>query len=161
MLMSPESILSVLARLNELLEQKHHEHKQKLKKFRVLQMSLIVLSSSISLVLFVIYQAPVLQMLFILIGFNLLFFIGFKPKSYYNESSVKEKMQKIVLLQVALRKYIMGEEALFEGVRCDPSEGWVCDKWGFHKDNERIDYGEFLYDKHIKGLYLQALRNKK
>lgn len=55
----------------------------------------------------------------------------------------------------------MEEEVSFDGVSCSLTEGWVCDKWGLYKDDERIDYGEFLYDKHIKGLYLEALRNKK
>lgn len=161
MLMSPEAIISVLARLNVLLEEKYNEHIQKSKKFKMLQMTLIVISSSISIVLFVIYHAPILQMLFVLVGFNFLFFIGFKPRTYYDERSVKKYMQKIISVQVALRKYIVGEKASFDGVVCCADEGWICDKWGFHKGNERIDYGEFLYDKNIKGLYLQALRNKK
>jgi len=153
--------LSVLARLNILLEEKYQEHIKKIKKFKMLQMTLIVVSSSISLVLFVIYQAPILQMLFVLVGFNTLFFVGFKPKTHYDERSIKKYMQKIISVQVALRKYIVGDKASFDGVQCSVDEGWICDKWGFHKGNERIDYGEFLYDKDIKGLYLQALRNKK
>ena len=70
-------------------------------------------------------------------------------------------MQKVLLLQVELKKFLAGEEASFDGVKCSSDEAWICDKWGLHKDNERIDYGEFLYDKDIKGLYLDALRNKK
>ena len=159
--MSPEAILLVLTRLNLLLEKKYNEHLQKAKKFKTLQMSLIVISSSISMVLFIIYHAPILQMLFVLVGFNLLFYIGFKPKTHYDEKSVKEKMQKVVLLQVALRKYIIGEKVSFDGVQCCADEGWTSDKWGLYKDNERIDYASFLHDKYIKGLYLQALRNKK
>ncbi|PHR56202.1 MAG: hypothetical protein COA44_08920 [Arcobacter sp.] len=159
--MSPEVILQVLSRLNLLLELKYKEHLQKSKKFKTLHMSLIVISSSISMVLFIIYHAPILQMLFVLFGFNFLFYIGFKPRTHYNEKSVKQKMQKVVLLQVALRKYIAGEKASFDGVVCSLDEGWISDKWGFHKKNERIDYGSFLYDKYIKGLYMQAMRNKK
>lgn len=159
--MSPEVILQVLTRLNVLLEQKHKEHLSKSRKFRTLQMSLIVISSSISMVLFLIYHAPILQMLFVLFGFNLLFYVGFKPRTAYNEKSVKEKMQKVILLQVALRKYLSGEKAKFDSVVCSLDEGWISDKWGFHKENERIDYGSFLYDKYIKGLYLEAMRNKK
>ncbi|MDF1881028.1 hypothetical protein JHD50_06870 [Sulfurimonas sp. MAG313] len=161
MLMSPEAIVSVLVRLNILLEDKYKEHTQKFKKFKTLQMSLIIISSSISIVLFVLYHAPVLQMLFVLIGFNLLFFVGFKPKTHYSEGSVKQMMQKVVLLQVKLKKYMTGETVSFDGVKCCIDEGWTADKWGLHKDNERIDYAEFLYDTSIKGLYLQALRNKK
>jgi len=159
--MSPEAILQVLTRLNLLLEHKYKEHLKKSKRFKTLHMSLIVISSSISLVLFMIYHPPVFQMLFVLFGFNILFYIGFKPRTLYNEKSVKEKMQKVVLLQVALRKYIMGEKASFDGIQCSMDEGWISDKWGFYKENERIDYGAFLYDKYVKGLYLQALRNKK
>ena len=124
-------------------------------------MMLIILSSSVSLVLFVLYHASVVQMLFILLGFNVLFYIGFKPRTVYSEKKVKEKMQKVLLLQVELKKFLAGEEASFDGVKCSSDEAWICDKWGLHKDNERIDYGEFLYDKDIKGLYLDALRNKK
>jgi len=159
--MSPEIIISVLARLNILLEKKYHEYRQKMKRFKRLQMSLIVISTSISIVLFLLYHAPILQMLFVLIGFNVLFFIGFKPRSHYSEKSIKVKMQKVTLLQVALKKYLMDEVVSFDGVKCSMKEGWKSDKWGLHKDNERIDYGEFLYDKQIKGLYLEALRNKK
>ncbi len=161
MLMSPEVIISSLVRLNELLEKKFEEHKAKIKKFKQMQMILIILSFSISLVLFVIYHASFLQMLFILVGFNTLFFVGFKPRTPYTEKWVKTMMQKVILLQIGLKKFLMEEEASFDGVKCRSSEGWICDKWGFHKDNERIDYGDFLYDKHIKGLYLDALRNKK
>ena len=161
MSMSPEATISVLARLNILLEGKYQEQKRKYKKFKQLQMMLIILSSSIALVLFVIYHAPILQMLFVLSAFNFLFFIGFKPRAVYNEKNVKKMMEKVVNTQVALRKFIMGETTSFDGVTCSLDEGWICDKWGFHKDNERIDYGEFLYDKNIKGLYLEALRNKK
>ena len=159
--MSPEVIVSSLARLNELLQKKFQEHKAKQKKFKQMQMILVILSFSITLVLFVIYHASFLQMLFILVGFNTLFFVGFKPRTPYNEQWVKTMMQKVTLLQVSLKKFLMEEEAAFDGVKCHIDEGWTCDKWGFHKDNERIDYGEFLYDKHIKGLYLEALRNKK
>lgn len=161
MSMSPEAIISVLARLNVLLEGKYQEQKKKYKKFKQLQMMLIVLSSSVSLVLFVLYHAPILQMLFVLLGFNFLFFIGFKPRAVYNEKNVKNMMQNIVTVQVALRKFIMGETVSFDGVKCSLDEGWIFDKWGLYKENERIDYGEFLYDKNIKGLYLEALRNKK
>ena len=159
--MSPESILQVLTRLNILLEKKYNEHLKRLKSFKILQMSLIVISSSISMVLFIIYHAPILQMLFVLFCFNFLFYIGFKPKTHYSEKSVKEKMQKVVLLQVALSRYISGEKVSFDGISCHIDEGWINDKWGFYKGNERIDYASFLYDKYIKGLYLQALRNKK
>jgi len=159
--MSPEAIISILARLNVLLEEKYHEQKKKYKKFKQLQMMLIILSSSISLVLFVLYHAPVIQMLFVLIAFNVLFYIGFKPRAIYSEKNVKSMMHKAVQLQVTLRKFIMGERVDFDGVTCCLDEGWNCDKWGLYKDNERIDYGGFLYDKHIKGLYLEALRNKK
>lgn len=154
-------MLQVLSRLNLLLEDKYKEHIQKSKRFKTLQMSLIVISSSISMVLFIIYHAPIPQMLFVLFGFNFLFFIGFKPRTHYNEKSVKEKMKKVVLLQVSLRKYMTGEKASFDGVECCIDEGWISDKWGFHKENERIDYGSFLYNKYIKGLYMQAMRNKK
>lgn len=159
--MSPEAIISILVRLNLLLEGKYQEQKKKYKKFKQLQMMLVLLSFSVSLVLFVLYHAPILQMLFVLFGFNFLFFIGFKPRSVYNEKNVKNMMQNVVTVQVSLKKFIMGETASFDGVKCSLDEGWICDKWGLHKDSERIDYGEFLYDKHIKGLYLEALRNKK
>ncbi len=159
--MSLELIISSLVRLNELLEKKFEEHKAKQKKFKQMQMILIILSFSISLVLFVIYHASFLQMLFILVGFNTVFFVGFKPRSPYTERWVKLMMQKIILLQIGLKKFLMEEEVSFDGVKCHSKEGWICDKWGLHKDNERIDYGDFLYDKHIKGLYLDALRNKK
>jgi len=159
--MSPEAIISVLARLNVLLEQKYHAHLKKMKRFKTLQISLAVISVSLSLVLFVVYHASIVQMLFVLLGFNLLFFIGFKPKTLYSEKSVKEMMQKVTMLQVTLRKYLMGESVHFDGVECRSDEGWIADKWGFHKENERIDYAEFLYQKEIKGLYLEALRNKK
>ena len=132
-----------------------------MKKFKQLQMVLLLLSFSISLVLFVIYHAPILQMLFILVGFNLLFFIGFKPRTHYDERSVKKMMHKVLSLQVTLKKYLAGERVSFDGVECSADEGWICDKWGMYKGNERIDYGEFLYDKYVKGLYLEALRNKK
>jgi len=159
--MSPEAIISALSRLNELLEEKFKENKKKFKKFKQLHMMLIVLSVSVSLVLFVIYQAPIIQMLFMLFAFNFLFFIGFRPKSVYNEKNVKKMMQDIVFLQVKLRKFLMEEEVFFDGVACSAQDGWICDKWGFYKEDERIDYAEFLYDKYIKGLYLQALKNKK
>lgn len=159
--MSPEIIIAVLARLNALLEGKHREYQRKLKKFKQLQMMLAVLSVSISFVLFIIYHAPFAQMLFILIAFNALFYIGFKPRSHYDESSVKEMMQQVVSLQVRLKKFLAGEEVSFDGVRCSQDEGWISDKWGLYKEDERIDYGEFLYDDKVKGLYLEALRNKK
>lgn len=159
--MSPEAIVSILSRLNVLLEARYHEQSKKFKKFKQLQMMLLILSFSVSLVLFVLYHAPVLQMLFILAAFNFLFYIGFKPRAVYNEKYVKKMMQKVVNLQIALRKFIMGEKVSFDGVECTLDEGWKCDKWGLYKDDERIDYGEFLYEKHIKGLYLDALRNKK
>ena len=92
--MSPEAILSILARLNILLEEKYNEHIQKIKKFKILQMTLIVISSSISLVLFVIYHAPILQMLFVLVGFNFLFYIGFKHRTHYDKKAVKTKVLK-------------------------------------------------------------------
>ena len=159
--MSPEIIISALLRLNELLELKYQEHKNKFKKFKQMQMMLLVLSVSISLVMFVIYQAPVIQMIFMLFAFNFLFFIGFRPRSVYNEKKVKKTMQDVVYLQVKLRRFLMEEEVGFDGVICSVEEGWICDKWGFFKENERIDYAEFLYDKHIKGLYMQALKNRK
>jgi hypothetical protein len=159
--MSLEIIISALARLNELLDKKFQEHKKRLKKFKQMQMMLVVLSVSISLVLFVIYSPSVLQMIFILAGFNILFFISFRPKSSYNEVKVKKMMQEVVFLQVKLRKFLMEEEVSFDGVKCSSEEGWICDKWGFYKEDERIDYAEFLYDKSIKGLYMQALKNKK
>jgi len=159
--MSPEAIISILSRLSILLEQKHHEQKKKDKKFKQLQMMLITLSSSVSFVLFLLYHAPIVQMLFLLLAFNLLFYIGFKPRTHYNEKNTKKIMEKIVKVQVALRKFIMGEVVSFDGVECSLDEGWTCDKWGLFKDDERIDYGTFLYEKNIKGLYLEALRNKK
>ncbi len=159
--MSPEFIISALARLNELLESKYHQQKQKLKKFKQLQMMLIVLSSSVALVLSMIYHASPVQMLFILFAFNFLFFIGFKPRSRYAEKQVKAMMGKVVALQVKLQKFLADEEVSFDGVNCLQEEGWICDKWGLYRDDERIDYGEFLYDKDIKGLYLEALRGKR
>ncbi len=159
--MSPEIIIAALARLNELLEQRFKEQEQKSKKFRQLQMMLFVLSLSISFVLFFTYQASVIQMLYIIVGFNLLFFVGFKPRSFYSEKNVKNMMQEIVRLQLALKKFLMEEEVSFSGVSCASNQGWICDKWGVYKDDERIDYSELLYDKRIKGLYLEALRNKK
>ena len=161
MSMSPEAMISIFARLNALLEEKYQEQQQKYKKFKQLQMMLAIISFSVSLVLFVLYHAPVLQMLFVLLAFNFLFYIGFKPRAVYNEKNVKSMMQKVVSLQVSLKKFIMGEEASFDGVSCSAEEGWNCDKWGLFKDDERIDYGAFLYNKNIKGLYLEALRNKK
>jgi len=159
--MSPEIILSSLARLNQLLQGRYEAQLKKQKKFKQMQMMLMVLSVSISLVLFVIYAPSVIQMLFILFGFNLLFFIGFKPRSTYSEKKVKVLMQKVINLQVNLKKFMMEEEASFDGVKCSLEEGWLCDKWGLYKDDERIDYATFLYEKNIKGLYLEALRNKK
>ena len=159
--MSPEVIVSSLARLNFLLEDKFKEHIFKQKKFKQMQMMLLVLSFSISLTLFVIYNASFLQMLFIIVGFNVLFFLGFKPRGIYNEKKVKEIMKKILSLQVKIKKFIMEEDVSFDGVKCNINDGWICDKWGLHKDGERIDYSEFLYDKKVKGLYLDALRNKK
>ncbi len=159
--MSPEVIIAALARLNGLLEARYHLHQKKLKKFKQLQMMLGILSFSVSLVLFVIYQAPLLQMLFILVGFNFLFFVGFKPRSAYNESSVKKMMQQVLSLQVSLKKFLGGERVLFDGVECEMDEGWICDKWGLYKEDERIDYGAFLYDEKLKGLYMEALRNKR
>ena len=70
-------------------------------------------------------------------------------------------MQEIVLLQVTLKKFIMEEEVSFSGKLCSSKDGWSVDKWGLYKGNERIDYSELLYDKRIKGLYVEALRNKK
>lgn len=159
--MSPEVVIAALSRLNELLELKYKEQKTKLKKFKQLQMMLIVLSSSVVLVLFFLYQASALRMIFIIVAFNILFFIGFKPRTAYSEKNVKNFMERIVMLQVTLKKFLMEEEVDFEGVKCSSTEGWICDRWGLYKEDERIDYGEFLYDKHIKGLYLEALRNKK
>jgi len=161
MSMSPEVIVSALARLNGLLEAKYHEQKSKDKKFKQQQMMLAILSFSVGFVLFLSYHTSVLQMLFILAGFNILFFVGFKPRAVYSEKKVKNMMKNVLKLQVELKKFIMDEEASIDGVGCSQSEGWICDKWGLYKENERIDYGEFLYDKHIKGLYLEALRNKK
>ncbi len=159
--MSPEVIIAALSRLNELLELKYKEQKAKIKKFKQLQMMLIVLSSSVVFVLFFLYQASALRMIFIIAAFNILFFIGFKPRTVYSEKNVKSFMERIVKLQVTLRKFLMEEEVDFEGVKCSSREGWICDKWGLYKEDERIDYGEFLYDKYIKGLYLEALRNRK
>jgi len=159
--MSPEIIIAALARLNELLEQRVKEQQKKTKKFRQLQMMLLVLSVSVAFVLLFIYQTSALQMIFIIAGFNLLFFIGFKPRMLYSEKNVKGMMQEIVKLQVILKKFLMEEEVSFDGVRCSSKEGWICDKWGLYRDDERIDYSELLYDKRIKGLYLEALRNKK
>ena len=159
--MSPELIISALVRLNELLESKYHEQKQKQKKFKQLQMMLIVLSSSIALVLFVIYHASPIQMLFILFAFNFLFFIGFKPRSRYGEKNVKVMMAKVVALQIKLQKFLGDEQVSFDGVSCSQEEGWICDKWGLYRDDERIDYSEVLYHKDIKGLYLQALRGRR
>jgi len=159
--MSPEQILSSLARLNELLEAKYNEYVLKLKKFKQFQMILAVLSFSISLVMFVTYSASIIQMLFILFAFNVLFFIGFKPKSAYSEKKVKKMMQNVLSLQVKLRKFLMQEKVSFSGFEFSSEDGWTCDKWGFYKEDERIDYADFLYDKHIKGLYLEALKNKK
>lgn len=159
--MSPEIIIAALARLNELLEQRFKEQGKKLKKFKQLQMMLLVLSLSVVLVLFFVYQASAMRMIFIIVGFNFLFFIGFKPRTLYSEKNVKSMMQEIVILQVSLKKFLMEEEVSFGGVKCSSKEGWVCDKWGLYKEDERIDYSELLYDKRIKGLYLEALRNKK
>lgn len=159
--MSPEVIIAALSRLNELLELKYKEQKAKMKKFKQLQMMLIVLSSSVVLVLFFLYQVSALRMIFIIVAFNILFFIGFKPRTIYSEKNVKNFMEHIVMLQVTLKKFLMEEEVSFGGVKCSSAEGWVCDKWGLYKEDERIDYSELLYDKHIKGLYLEALRNKK
>ena len=159
--MSPEVIVSALARLNALLQAKYDEQKVKDKKFRQLQMMLAVLSFSVGFVLFIAYSTSVLQMIFLLVGFNLLFFVGFKPRAVYSEKNVKRMMKKVLSLQVNLKKFIMDEEVSFEGVKCSLDEGWICDKWGMYKGDERIDYAEFLYDKRIKGLYIEALRNKK
>ncbi len=159
--MSPEIIIAALARLNELLEKRFIEQRKKIKKFKQLQMVLFVLSLSVAFVLFFIYQASAIQMIFIIIGFNILFFVGFKPRSPYSEKSVKEMMQEIVKLQVTLKKFLMEEEVSFDGVACSSAEGWICDKWGLYREDERIDYSALLYDKRIKGLYLEALRNKK
>lgn len=159
--MSPEAILGALSRLNELLEGRFKQEGKKTKKFKNLQMMLLVLSISIAMVLFLIYQASALKIIFIIFGFNVLFFIGFKPKSLYSEKNVKKMMQDIVLLQVTLKKFMMEEEVSFSGKLCSSKEGWILDKWGLYKENERIDYSELLYDKRIKGLYVEALRNKK
>ena len=159
--MSPDVIVSALARLNALLQAKYNEQKVKDKKFKQLQMMLGVLSFSVGLVLFISYQASIWQMIFILVGFNILFFVGFKPRAVYSEKKVKTMMKKVLDLQVTLKKFIMDEEVSFNGVKCSQDEGWICDKWGMTKGDERIDYSAFLYDKHIKGLYIEALRNKK
>lgn len=159
--MSPEIILGALARLNELLEGRFKHEVKKIKKFKNLQMMLLVLSVSVAIILFLIYQASALRIIFIIAGFNVLFYIGFKPKGLYSEKNVKNMMQEIVLLQVTLKKFIMEEEVSFSGKLCSSKEGWSVDKWGLYKGNERIDYSELLYDKRIKGLYVEALRNKK
>lgn len=159
--MSPESIISVLSRLNELLEARHQEHMARVKRFRQLQMMLFVLSLSVAITLFFVYSASVVQMGFILLGFNLLFFIGFKPRSFYNKKNLETLRRRIVSLQDTLKKFLTGEEVSFGTQRCSLDEGWNFDKWGLHKGNRRIDYGEFLYDKEIKGLYLEALRNRR
>lgn len=159
--MSPELIISALARLNELLESQYHEQKQKQKKFKQLQMMLMILSASIAIVLFVIYHASPIQMLFVLFGFNFLFFIGFKPRSRYGEKNVKTMMGKVVALQLKLQKFLADEQVSFDGVSCSQEEGWICDKWGLYRDDERIDYSAFLYDRDIKGLYLEALKGRR
>jgi hypothetical protein len=159
--MSPETVISVLARLNGLLEEQYHLYESKQKRFKKMQMMLGVLCVSVALVLFMLYSAPALQFFYILLAFNVLFYIGFKPRSGYDEKGVKVKMQEVISLQVSLKKYLMGERVSFDGVECQMDEGWQCDKWGLYKENERIDYGAFLYDKGIKGLYLEALRHKK
>lgn len=159
--MSPEAIISVLARLNTLLEGRYHDYLGKLKRFKKMQMLLAVLSVSVALVLFMIYHSPAMQFIYIILGFNVLFYIGFKPRSFYTESNVKSKMQQVVSTQVNLKKYLMGERVRFDGVECQMDEGWQCDKWGLFKEDERIDYGVYLYDKHIKGLYLEALKNRR
>lgn len=159
--MSPEIIISALTRLMDLLEKRFLEQKRKHKKFKQLQMMLIVLSFSISLVLFVVYKTSIMQMLFVLFAFNFLFYIGFKPRSFYSEKKVEKMKQDILYLLENLKKFLMEEEVSFNGISCRASDGWACDKWGLYKEDKRIDYGEFLYDKHIKGLYIEALRNKK
>ena len=159
--MSPEVIIAALTRLTELLELKYQEQNVKMKKFKQLQMMLAVLSLSVVFVLFFLYQASAIKMIFIIAAFNILFFIGFKPRTIYSENNVKKFMQRVVMLQVTLKKFLMEEEVDFDGVKCSLNDGWICDKWGLYKEDERIDYGEFLYDKHIKGLYVEALRNKK
>ncbi len=159
--MSPESIIAVLARLNVLLEERYHAYLAKVKRFRKMQMLLAVLSVSVALVMFVIYHSPAMQFVYILFAFNVLFYIGFKPRSAYNEKHVKAMMQQVVGTQVSLKKYLMGERVSFDGVACEMDEGWQCDKWGLYRENERIDYGAYLYDKHIKGLYLEALKNRR
>ena len=159
--MSPETILGALTRLNELLAGRFEQENKKTKKFKNLQMMLLVLSVSIAMVLFLIYQASALKIIFIIFGFNVLFFIGFKPKNMYSEKNVKKMMKDIVVLQDSLKKFMMEEEVSFSGRLCSSKEGWTLDKWGLYKENERIDYSELLYDKRIKGLYVEALRNKK
>ncbi len=159
--MSPEIIIAALTRLNELLESKYKEQKVKIKKFKQLQMMLAVASLSVVFVLFLLYQTSAIQMIFVIAAFNVLFFIGFKPRTVYSEKNVKFFMERIVMLQVTLKKFLMEEEVSFDGVKCSLSEGWICDRWGLYKEDERIDYAAFLYDKHIKGLYLEALRNRK
>ena len=99
--MSPEIVIAALSRLNELLELKYREQKVKLKKFKQLQMMLIVLSSSVVLVLFFLYQVSALRMIFIIFAFNVLFFIGFKPRTAYSEKNVKtETKNKIDIMDL-------------------------------------------------------------
>ena len=115
--MSPEVIVSALARLNGLLEAKYKEQQAKDKKFKQLQMILGLLSFSVGLILTMSYGASILQMLFILAGFNFLFFIGFKPRAVYSEKNVKVMMKDVLRLQVSLKKFIMNEEVSFKGVK--------------------------------------------
>ncbi len=159
--MSPESTITVLARLNELLQARYQEQNVKVKKFRQLQMMLLLLSFSVGIVLFVLYSPSLFQMGYILIGFNLLFFVGFKPRSFYSKKNLEQIRLRIADLQSRLKQFISGEEVSFDGQKCSLREEWIFDKWGMHTEDKRIDYGEFLYDKHVKGLYIEALRNKK
>lgn len=161
MSMSPESTITVLSRLNELLQARHQEYNTKVKKFRQQQLILLLLSFSVGIVLFVLYSPSLFQMGYILIGFNLLFFIGFKPRSFYSKKNLEQIRLRINDLQSRLKQFLSGEEVSFDGQKCSLAEGWSFDKWGMHTEEKRIDYAEFLYDKHVKGLYLEALRNKK
>jgi hypothetical protein len=159
--MSPEIVISALTRLNELLNARYEEQKKKVKKFRQLQLMLLLLSFSVCVLLFVFYSPSLVQMAFILIGFNLLFFIGFTPRSFYSKKNIDVFALRISDLQSRLKLLLSGEETSFEGSRCSLEQGWTFDKWGMHKEGKRVDYAVFLYDKHIKGLYLEALKNKK
>lgn len=159
--MSPEAVISVLSRLNELLQARYEEQNAKVKKFKQRQLILLLMSFSVAIVLYVLYSPSLFQTGYILVGFNLLFYVGFKPRSFYSKKNLEQIRLRIAGLQSKLKEFISGQEVSFGDRNCSIDEGWVFDKWGMHKEAERVDYAEFLYDKHVKGLYLEALRNKK